>query len=96
MRCNNKEIFDHLALHSITQGNNIIHQFITELQSQATNSEYGTVRDDLIRDRIVIRVNDSELREYLIDLDNLTLLKCIQKSKQHVSNHGQVLEISML
>jgi len=76
-----------VKFNSITQGNNTIHQFITELQSQAANCEYGAVRDYLIRDRIVIGVNDSKLREYLIDLEDLTLLKCIQKAKQYVSNH---------
>jgi len=75
-------IYERVKFNSITQGNNTIHQFITELQPQAANCEYGAVRDDLIRDRIVIGVNDSKLSEYLIDLKDLTLLKCIQKAKQ--------------
>jgi len=49
----------------------------------------------LIRDRIVIGVNDSKLREYLIDLKDLTLSKCIQKAKQYVSHNEQALEMGM-
>ena len=49
--------------------------------------DYGEMRDELVRDRIVVRVNDAKLREYLIDVDNLTLASCIQKSKQYVSHH---------
>jgi len=40
-------------------------------------------------------MNDSKLREYLIDLEDLTLSKYIQKAKQYVSNHEQVLTIGM-
>jgi len=88
-------IYKRVKFNSITQGNNTIHQFITELQPQAANCEHGAVRDDLIRDQIVIGVNDSKLREYLIDLDDLTLLKCNQEAKQYVSNHEQALKMSM-
>jgi len=40
-------------------------------------------------------VNDSKLREYLINLEDLTLSKCIQKAKKYVSNHEQALKMSM-
>ena len=46
-------------------------------------------------DRIVTRVNGSKLREYLIDSKGLTLSKCIQKAKQHVSHHKQALKKGM-
>jgi len=41
-------LYERVKFNSITQGNNTIHQFITELQSQTTNCEYVAVRDDLI------------------------------------------------
>ena len=47
------------------------------------------MRDELVRDRIVIGVRDNKLREYLIDVDDLTLVKCVQKAKQYVSHHDQ-------
>jgi len=80
-------IFERSKFNSMRQGANTIHQFITELQSQADNCDYGTVKNDLIRDRIVVGVNDKKLREYLIDVDDLDLPKCITKAKQYVTHH---------
>ena len=33
------------------------------------------------------------MREYLIDLEDLTLLKAIQKAKQYVAHHSSVLQM---
>lgn len=82
-------IYERVKFNNIKQGGNTIHKFITELQSQADSCEYGTVRDDLVRDRIVVGVTDNKLREYLIDTEDLTLQKAIQRAKQYVSHHEQ-------
>ena len=66
-----------------------IHQFIVSLQTQAENCEYGDMKNELIRDRIVVGVHDSKLREYLINIEDLDLPTCIQKAKQYVANHEQ-------
>lgn len=66
-----------------------IHSFIVKLQTQSENCEYGTMRAEMVRDRIVVGVRDIELRKYLIDTDNLTLELCIQKAKQYVANQLQ-------
>lgn len=86
-------IYERVKFNSMRQGANSIHQFITGLRCQADNCEYGAVRDDLIRDRIVIGVNDPKLREYLIDVEDLNLQRCIQKAKQYVSHHEQVAKM---
>ena len=82
-------IYERAKFNTMKQGEKSIHQFIVELQNQADQCEYGTMKDDLIRDRIVVGVKDSKLREYLMDVDDLDLKKCIQKSKQWISNHMQ-------
>lgn len=82
-------IFERAKFNCMKQGELSIHQFIVNLQQQATYCDYGTVKDDLVRDRVVVGVRDQKLREYLIDLDDLDLGKCIQKAKQYTSNHGQ-------
>ena len=38
-----------------------VHQFIVKLPVQSENFWYGTVKDDLVKDRIVIGVRDIEL-----------------------------------
>jgi len=87
-------LYERFKFNGMKQGDLSIHQFITELQSQADNCDYGQMKDQLIRDRIIIGVNDSKLREYLIDLDDLSLARCIQKAKQHVSQHESTAMIS--
>ena len=80
-------IYERVKFNSMRQGDMTIHQFITAIQSQADVCEYGDMRNDLARDRIVVGVNDQKLREYLIDVEDLTIEKCIQKAKQFVSHH---------
>lgn len=71
-----------------------IHQFIVAVQMQAANCEYGQpIVNELIRDRIVVGVRDDQLRDYLIDIDDLDLPKCIQKAKQYVSFHEQTRQM---
>lgn len=82
-------IYERVKFNSLRQEGKPIHQFITELQQQASLCDYGEVSNDLIRDRIVVGVDNSKLREYLIDLEDLTLTRCIQKAKQYVSHHEQ-------
>jgi len=82
--------YERVKFNSMKQGEMSIHQFITTLQSQADVCEYGQMRDELVRDRIVVGVRDMKLREYLIDVENLTLSSCIQKAKQYISHHEQI------
>ena len=44
------------------------------LKSQADDCDFGKMRDELVRDRIVVGVIDAKLGEYLIKVDNLVLL----------------------
>lgn len=85
-------IYERVKFNSMCQESKLLHQFITDLQSQADNCEYGAMRDQLVRDRIVVGVSSNKLREYLIDVEDLTLPKCIQKAKQWMSHHSQALQ----
>lgn len=85
-------IFERAKFNSMVQGELSIHQFIVQLQEQAGYCEYGAMKDKLIRDRIVVGVSDKKLRDYLIDIDDLDLNKCIQKSKQYVAHHKQACQ----
>ncbi|XP_067949927.1 uncharacterized protein [Watersipora subatra] len=84
-------IFERSVFNKMTQQpGQSLHQFIVKLQVQSENCDYGDMRDDLVRDRIVVGVRDIELRKYLIDVPDLTLRLCIQKAKQYVSNQEHV------
>jgi len=88
-------IYERAKFNSLKQGDMSIHQFITSLQSQADLCEYNTMRDELVRDRIVVGVNDAKLREFLINVDNLTLSSCIQKAKQYTSHQDQMRKVEL-
>lgn len=82
-------IYERVKLSSMKQRDSSIHQFIMNLQAQANNCEYGAFRDELVQDRIVVGVCDPKLSEYLIDIENLDLPRCVQRAKQFVSHHAQ-------
>lgn len=87
-------IYERSVFNQMTQGpEQAVGDFITAVQSQADNCEYGGMKNELVRDRIVVGVRDPKLRQYLIDIDNLDLERCIIKAKQYVSQRVQMQEI---
>lgn len=88
-------IFERLRFNQIVQTRDqSIHDFITALQTQAESCEYGTMKADLVRDRIVVGVNSTRLRQYLLNLEgDLTLDICIRKSKQWLSQEKELDDI---
>ena len=56
--------------------------FITDLYCLAEYCEFGSLREDLIRDRIVVGIKDKKLSEQLQLDSKLTLEKAITKTRQ--------------
>ena len=85
-------IFERLRFNQIVQlPGQSIHDFITALQTQAESCEYGTMKSDLIRDRIVVGVREPRLRQYLVNLDeDLTLSVATRRSKQWVTQQEEL------
>ena len=52
--------------------------YITALQNQVTDCEYGTTEESLLCDRIVANVHSTDLQNKLLQTADLTLQKCIQ------------------
>ena len=80
----------------------LIDQFITDLKNIAINCEYGAIKDDLIRDRIVLGTISERVKERLLRKDKLTLDKAIsvcradeeskrQIQKMNEGEHGNVV-----
>jgi hypothetical protein len=59
-----------------------VDSFITTLYSLAENCNYGALREELIRDRIVIGIRDLNLSEKLQCMEDLTLQKAITSCRQ--------------
>lgn len=58
--------------------NENIDTYVTELRLLTKTCNFGTLRDSLIRDRIVCGGNDTSMRERLLREKNLTLDTCLQ------------------
>ena len=64
-------------------------QFITVLYSLAENCEYGTLKDEMIRDRLVVGIRDISLSERLQMDPDLTLEKAKKTIRQREAVHEQ-------
>ena len=52
--------------------------FVTDLRRKAEYCDFGAIKDSLIRDQIVVGINDPKLRERLLRKTDLTLEKAIK------------------
>lgn len=66
--------------------------FITALYTLSEHCEYGQMRDDLIRDHIVLGIRDGDLSKKMQMVADLTLAKAIQMVRTHesVEREGQL------
>jgi hypothetical protein len=55
-----------------------IDKYFTELKMLSKDCNFATLRDSLIRDRIVCGIKDNQLRERLLRVADLTLDKCVK------------------
>ena len=76
-------------------------QFITDLKLLSLDCEYGGLRDEMIRDRIVVGVYSEEVKEKLLQEANLTLdksveiIKVVEGSKRHIKSMANGTESSI-
>ena len=69
-------IFEHARFNRRSQGQSeSIEQFITSLYQLAETCEYGELKDEMIRNRIVVGIRDQALSEHLQLNSTLTLEK---------------------
>lgn len=59
-----------------------VESFITAVHTLAEHCQFGTLREELIRDRIVVGIRDAKLSESLQMDADLTLIKAMTKVKQ--------------
>lgn len=57
--------------------------FITKIKIQGNKCEYDTLKDDLIRDRIIAGVRSNQLREKLLSESIITLQRAIELGRAH-------------
>ncbi|EFA13231.1 hypothetical protein TcasGA2_TC004271 [Tribolium castaneum] len=63
--------------------------FVTELQNKVATCEFGTLKEGLIRDRIVYGIRDKALQKRLLREPNLLLADCIQYCRAALQSERQ-------
>ncbi|XP_050503520.1 uncharacterized protein LOC126882590 [Diabrotica virgifera virgifera] len=87
-------IFERFKFNSrIQQPGEAIEHFITSLHSLAEYCDYSTLKEELIRDRIVVGMSDTKTSERLQLQGTLTLKDCIIVAKQAEMQANQTLEL---
>ena len=71
-----------------------VQNFITALKILADTCEFGTLKDSLIRDRIVCGMSSDALRKQLLKERDLTLHKAVQLCQIHESAERYSKEVS--
>lgn len=68
--------------------------FITSLQNLASNCNYGELRDEMIRDRIVVGIRDRKLSDKFQCEAELTLEKAVDTVRTHENVRRQQMELA--
>ncbi|XP_033731751.1 uncharacterized protein K02A2.6-like [Pecten maximus] len=71
-----------------------IDTYVSALRKLAKTCNYGTLEDNLIRDRIVIGVRDNTTRKKLLQESQLTLTKCIDLCRANEKTSMQLKDIA--
>lgn len=66
-----------------------IEEFVTDLHRLAASCDFGSLKDELIRDRLVVGLRDKNLSEKLQLDANLTLEKAVNTARQSEAVKGQ-------
>jgi hypothetical protein len=71
-------VFARYQFNNIVQGEKTMEQFITLVKNKAKDCDFGALKDDLVRDRIIFGVSSTKLREKLLQVGkDLKMDRCI-------------------
>ena len=71
-----------------------IDEYVTELKSRCRHCEFGTLKESLIRDRIVAGIQDAKVRERLLRETDLSLDKAVSMCRASEATKKQVEEMA--
>ena len=71
-------IYEGYVFRTTSQEDRAVDVFVTDLRRKAEYCEFGALKDSLIRDQIVVGINDPKLRERLLREKDLSLEKAIK------------------
>lgn len=77
----NESVERHFFFSRVQNGGENFTSFVTDLKKLSASCEFGTLKDSLIKDRIICGIRDNELKNKLLREENLTLEKCVNICK---------------
>ena len=83
-------IFERAKFHSRAQhAGESVEAFIRQLYELAENCDFGALKDDHLRDRLVIGIRDKQLSQKLQMKDDLTLRSAVEMARHYELIKGQ-------
>jgi hypothetical protein len=84
-------VFARYQFNNIVQGEKTMEQFIALVKNKAKDCDFGALKDDLIRDRIIFGVSSTKLREKLLQVGkNLKMDKCVTMCQEFEYSASQM------
>ena len=84
-------IYERYVFHIRVQGEGeTIYSFTTDLRLKSQSCEFGSLQDSLIRDRVVVGIRDSKIKERLLRDSELTLERAIDICKANEAAQAQM------
>lgn len=87
-------IYERYQFNNCVQGSDEFDVFVVKLRTLVKSCNYGSLENDLLRDRIVCGVTDVGLRKKLLQESGMTLDRCIQICKAHSATQAQMQAMS--
>lgn len=85
-----RHIFRQMSFHDSETAD----QFITRLRKQARHCNFGAALEDNLRDQLIEKVKDLELKKRLLETKNVTLEQALNKTRAWESANLQVKDMS--
>ena len=76
------------------EANESVDTYVTALRKLAKTCNYGSLTDSLIRDRMVVGINDNSARKKLLQTSKLTLGQCIDICRSSQTSARQLKEMN--
>lgn len=88
------ESYERYIFNSCTEGDLSFDAYLAKLRQLAKTCEYSALLDDLLKDRIVVEINDNSLRKQFLQEDKLTLKKATDMCRAAQSTTAKLKTIT--
>ena len=86
--------YERYLFHSCSQNDMTFDNFLTSIRKLAKTCNYGTLKNELITDRLVLGINDNSIRRRLLQEEALTLDKAIDICRAAEASQSKVKSLS--